>query len=256
MKNIKPFAPPTLPIGYSAGRTSLCGSGHLFCMRICRKCGGPVNYTNRFVCYDCLYKRNRERHREKRDAIQKSISIPSLEGEIWVPVPDSSQYMVSNLGRIKRLPYNYVDKRGGIYIMPEKLLKQTLAIRGYYVVNGKLIWPERRGAVYVHRILAMAFIPNPENKPHVNHINGIKSDNSLGNLEWVSHSENMMHSRLKRPKSSKYPGVVYEKANRNWKACMSINGKSKHIGVFQTEEEAYEAYKQFCKEHNIQNKYA
>ena len=70
----------------------------------------------------------------------------------------------------------------------EKLLKPQLQSKtGYYTVNIYKV-------TCIHRIVALAFIPNPLNKPQVNHINGIKSDNRVENLEWVTAKENTKHS--------------------------------------------------------------
>lgn len=96
--------------------------------------------------------------------------------EVWKDVTDyQGLYKVSNLGKIKG----------------RKLLKPFDNTKGYMSVflskNGK----EKR--FYVHRVVATAFVPNPENKPQINHKNGVRNDNRSENLEWCSRSENEQH---------------------------------------------------------------
>lgn len=100
--------------------------------------------------------------------------------EIWKDIDGfNGIYQVSNLGRIKR-----VDR--------DLIKVQQLTKFGYLVVgltkNGK----EKN--YFVHRLIAKAFIPNPNNYPVVNHLNGIKTDNSIKNLEWTTHAENNRHA--------------------------------------------------------------
>jgi len=73
----------------------------------------------------------------------------------------------------------------------EKVLKHSLR-NGYVVVN--LSNGNGSKTFYLHRLLAIAYIPNPENKPQINHKNGIRIDFRLENLEWATQSENMQHS--------------------------------------------------------------
>ncbi|KCY49755.1 MULTISPECIES: NUMOD4 domain-containing protein [Bacteria] len=99
-------------------------------------------------------------------------------------------YEVSNLGRIKSLSRPTTNK-----IQPfiqEKILKTRIGKTGYEIVG--LSKDGKQKTCKVHRLVASAFCDNPFNKPHVNHKNGIKLDNHFSNLEWVTASENAIHS--------------------------------------------------------------
>ena len=77
-----------------------------------------------------------------------------------------------------------------------KILSHVISTRinncGY--VEIRLSKEGNRKSTFLHVLLAKVFIPNPEEKPEINHKNGVKTDNSLENLEWVSHSENVRHA--------------------------------------------------------------
>lgn len=95
--------------------------------------------------------------------------------------------------RIDEFP-NYVIFKNGKVWSDKRLsyVKAHVNGKGYWVVQ--LFHEELRRTRPIHRLLAEAFLPNLEDKPEVNHINGDKLDNRLENLEWVTHQENIIHA--------------------------------------------------------------
>jgi hypothetical protein len=116
------------------------------------------------------------------------------ENEYWVPIKGfENTHMLSNLGRVKSLARTWIS--GGSYQIirtkPECELKQT-KYRGYYGVT--LIKNGIPKVCLVHRLLGEHFILNPNNYPVINHLNGVKTDNSLKNIEWTTTQGNTIHA--------------------------------------------------------------
>lgn len=107
---------------------------------------------------------------------------------------EGTHYEVSDHGHIRRFKQSQWSKN--------TILKPTDNWHGYKSVM--LSHSQKTNRVYIHRIVALSFLPNPENKPQVNHKNWIKSDNRLENLEWVTGLENVNHAQFTL-KSSFWP---------------------------------------------------
>lgn len=104
--------------------------------------------------------------------------------ELWKDIPGyDGLYQVSNLGRVRSLNYKMTGR--------VQVLKLTNRGRGYLCVA--LCKDGNKKMFSVHRLVAEAFIPNPDNLPQVNHINEDKTDNRASNLEWCSAMENSNH---------------------------------------------------------------
>ena len=129
--------------------------------------------------------------------------------EVWKDIRGyEGYYQISNLGKVRSLLRTFICKDGKSQTNPMVILKHCVHKDGYHLVG--LTKNNKQRQALVHRLVAEAFIFNPDNKPEVNHISGDKNDNSVFNLEWVSRSENMRH----RIDVLKFKGSLYGKLGK------------------------------------------
>lgn len=130
-------------------------------------------------------------------------------------------YEISNLGNVKSLP-KLKENYKGSYYTKERILKLKEHEDGYWEV--RLYKDKKQKTYYVHRLVAAAFIENPNNYPEINHIDENKKNNLVENLEWCDHLYNMHHGRCqeKRINSSKKPVLQFDQQNNFIKKWDSI----------------------------------
>ncbi len=127
------------------------------------------------------------------DILEKNNAFKDGEEEIWKDVVGHEHnYMVSNMGRVKSKTRVNQSDRWGHCTFIGKVFKHKIDKDGYPHVG--LRTNKIKKYPPIHRLVATAFIPNPENKKTVNHKNGIKTDNRVVNLEWATHQENTAHA--------------------------------------------------------------
>ena len=158
--------------------------------------------------------------------------------EEWKTIIDYPNYTISSLGTVKT----------------KRIMKIHQLNRGYLQIQ---LWRDGIGKQFHHhQLLGLHFIPNPENYSQIDHINGIRDDNRLENLRWVSGSQNCRNKKKRANCSSQYKGVGWNKNNKKWEAQITINKTRKHLGYFNTELEAFNAWKQYVIQNGLQEFYS
>lgn len=117
--------------------------------------------------------------------------------EIWKDIKDyEGLYQASTLLNIRSLDRYVKHPKGGTQLIKGRIISQCISKKGYLTV--RLHKDGKSKLLLVHRIIAETFIPNPENKPCVDHINTIRTDNRIENLRWVTEKENQNNTSTKQ----------------------------------------------------------
>lgn len=161
------------------------------------------------------------------------------EIEIWKVIDGYENYEVSNFGNVKALNYRCSGK--------ERLLKQQKCTNGYLMVR---VYKNCEWKIFrVHVLVAMEFHghkPDGTTKICVDHIDNNKLNNHVDNLQLISHRENS--SKDKKDGTSKYIGVHWNKGKNKWTASITFNWRLIHLGHFDLEIDAANAYQKAKKE--------
>lgn len=146
--------------------------------------------------------------------------------EIWKDIPNcEGLYQASNLGNI----FSKISN---------KLLKQRLGKHGYYTISLK------KTTRTVHQLIAETFLDHVPNKYElvINHIDGIKTNNNVNNLEIVTNRYNSSFGERKTKVTSEHPGVCWITKSKKWQVDIQFENKGYYLGMFLLEEEAAKIY--------------
>ena len=147
--------------------------------------------------------------------------------EKWKSVNGFANYEISSCGRVRNAT-------------TERILKPRTRRDGYLDVGLSKNGTSKR--LLIHRLVAEAFIDNPEGKRCVDHIDSNRKNNNCENLRPATHAENGMNSKKHIIGTSIYKGVSFHKQANKWWARIVIQGKTKSLGLFDNEREAGMAY--------------
>lgn len=148
-----------------------------------------------------------------------------MEKEEWKIIEGHENYEINRKGEVRNI------KKG-------KILKPQ-----FY---GQYFCVKLQENIRIHILIGLAFIenPDPENFNMINHKNGIKTDNRIENLEWVSRKMNTDKSKIPITNTSGIKGVSWHKRDKKWQADIRVNGKKIHLGYFSFKEDAIKARKE------------
>lgn len=170
-----------------------------------------------------------------------------MNGEIWKDIPGyEGIYQVSNLGNVRSLDRIVHTTHGRTRFLKGTVLRPSPNTNGYHICTLSTNGNHRTSPI--HQLVASAFLNHTPNRQVlvVDHINNIKTDNRLENLQLVTTRHNLSKDTKG---TSKYTGVSWNSQHKKWKANVYINGNLIHLGYFTDESEAALAYQKALENH-------
>jgi len=155
------------------------------------------------------------------------------EEEEFKRIEGFDNYLVSNFGNIKNNKTN-------------RILKQSNHPKGYKLVDLSKNGNSKK--FKVHRLVGISFLENPDNKPMIDHIDENKANNNVKNLRWATNRENEYNKGKRIDNKSGFKGVSFNKETKKYRARININDKRKHLGYYETAEQASKVYEAKAKE--------
>ena len=159
--------------------------------------------------------------------------LKDLDYEFFLPVEGYDNYFISNFGNIKNSKTN-------------RIMKQRTRKDGYKDIN--LCKNGNVNKFRVHRLVAIAFLENPENKPKIDHIDNNTANNNVKNLRWATSKDNSANRGKQISNTTGFKGVSFYKPLKKYSVFININSKKKHLGYYETAEEASKVYEAKAKE--------
>ena len=151
-------------------------------------------------------------------------NLIKLNVEVWRSIENYENYVVSSFGKIKNTK-------------TARILKAGLSSHGYLTVvlceDGLA-----KKSYYVHRLVANAFINNPNDKLCVDHKDNNKTNNNISNLRFATAKQNSQNRKLSSRNTSNVKGVTWKKSHKKWQARIKIDGIQIHIGYYDNLEDA------------------
>ena len=173
------------------------------------------------------------------EILEIELKIKKLELEIhndlelFKPIDGYDNYLVSNFGNVKNSKTN-------------KIMSPATHRYGYKRIT--LCKNGNCKNFYIHRLVALAFLENIDNKKVIDHIDNNPANNNVKNIRWATSKDNCYNQDKRITNTSGFKGVTFNKPSNKYQANIRINGKKKHLGLFKSAEEASKAYEAKAKE--------